>query len=360
MKTSVNDLNYPSLNIHRMNRMIKNYNRLLSMVLVMFLAAGLFSSCVPLSKYKKANGDLAQCTEQKNKLDKDYKKLKDQYDEMDQVMKKLVQQLKQVTADTTSMGNQLRYTLGELKDLRAQYDALEFSTKQSARGTEKEIRKLLEDVQKNKELQLQKEDELKQLSKQLNEKEKSLNDLNKQLKEKEKRVNELEKVLAAKDSVVIALRKSVSDALKGYVGNGLTINMKNGKIYVSLDESLLFATASWEVGPQGTEALKKLGKVLVDNPDINIMVEGHTDNVPYKGSGQVKDNWDLSVMRATAVARIILASGDIKPSRVITAGRSEYVPVDGANTKEARAKNRRTEIILTPKLDELFKIIESN
>ncbi|MFO7722547.1 MAG: OmpA family protein, partial [Bacteroidales bacterium] len=127
-----------------------------------------------------------------------------------------------------------------------------------------------------------------------------------------------------------------------------------------MDNKLLFASGSTAVGADGQKALAELARVLEANPDINVMVEGHTDDVPLRGSGQMKDNWDLSVLRATEIVRIILSKGKIEPSRIIAAGRSQYLPVDPENTTEARARNRRTEIILTPKLDELFRVIESN
>jgi chemotaxis protein MotB len=133
--------------------------------------------------------------------------------------------------------------------------------------------------------------------------------------------------------------------------------MKNGQVYVSMDESLLFKSASWQVNPNGVDALKKLARVLEKQADINVVVEGHTDNVPFNGPGQVRDNWDLSVMRATSVTKILLQNGDIKPGRITSAGRGEYLPVDPTNSMEARAKNRRTEVILTPKLEQLMKII---
>jgi chemotaxis protein MotB len=152
----------------------------------------------------------------------------------------------------------------------------------------------------------------------------------------------------------------VSDALLGFEGKGLTVHMKNGKVYVSMDEKLLFASGKWEVSSDGSSALRDLAKVLMKNPDINVLIEGHTDNVPYTGTGQVKDNWDLSVMRATAIVKILLANSKIDPKRFTTAGRSEYLPVDASNSTAARAKNRRTEIILSPKLDELLQIIGNN
>jgi Flagellar motor protein len=131
-------------------------------------------------------------------------------------------------------------------------------------------------------------------------------------------------------------------------------------VYVSMDDKLLFASGSWTINEQGLKAIKQLAQVLENETDISVNIEGHTDNVPYRGSGQVKDNWDLSVMRATAVVKAILRNDKIAPSRLSASGRSEYFPIDNNNSAEARAKNRRTEIILTPKLDKLFQIINQN
>jgi chemotaxis protein MotB len=135
--------------------------------------------------------------------------------------------------------------------------------------------------------------------------------------------------------------------------------MKNGKVYVMLEERLLFATGSTVVDPKGVEALRELGKVLEKNPDINVLIEGHTDNVPMKGAGEIKDNWDLSVMRATSVVKILLNS-KITPARITAAGRGEFVPIESNETAELRKKNRRIEVILTPKLDEILKVLETN
>ena len=177
------------------------------------------------------------------------------------------------------------------------------------------------------------------------------------LAEKEARLNELQAILAQKDAEVKALKNKVANALKGFEDKGLTIYEKNGKVYVSLDEKLLFASGSWEIDGKGKEALTELGKVLANDANINVVIEGHTDNVPYRGSSNVKDNWDLSVMRATAVVKELLRNDGIDPQRITASGRSEYLPIDPDDSKEARARNRRTEIILTPKLDELFQII---
>jgi chemotaxis protein MotB len=140
----------------------------------------------------------------------------------------------------------------------------------------------------------------------------------------------------------------------------LTVEQKNGKVYVSLDEKLLFKSGKWEVDPNGQNALKKLAAVLEKNEDINVLIEGHTDDVPFGGNGNIADNWDLSAKRATAIVKIILANSKVKPQRLMAAGRGEFMPIDPQKTTEARQKNRRTEIILSPKLDEVLKMLENN
>jgi chemotaxis protein MotB len=180
------------------------------------------------------------------------------------------------------------------------------------------------------------------------------------LQERERRVNELEKLIAEKEKAVSQLRKKVSDALLNFKENDLTIEVRNGKVYVSLAEQLLFKSGSTQVDPKGQKALQQLAGVLKDSRDINILVEGHTDNVPMsKGTACMGDNWDLSVLRATSIVEILQKSG-VGPDRITAAGRGEHVPITANTTADGRAKNRRTEIILTPKLDELFQLLESN
>jgi chemotaxis protein MotB len=137
--------------------------------------------------------------------------------------------------------------------------------------------------------------------------------------------------------------------------------MKNGQVYVSMDEKLLFKTGSYEIDANGRNALRKLGALLEKNPDISINIEGHTDDVPYRAAAgqQLVDNWDLSVKRATTVIRVLTQDTNINPKRLVASGRSEYMPVDARKTADARQKNRRTEIILTPDLTALYSILES-
>ena len=178
------------------------------------------------------------------------------------------------------------------------------------------------------------------------------------LNERSRRVNELEAMLRSREEAINAIRRKVTDALTGFDGKGLSISIKNGNVYVSMDDKLLFRSGSFEIDPNGARAVHDLATVLAQNPDINVMVEGHTDDVPYRPNGQLRDNLDLSAKRATTVVRLLLENKGIAPSRIIAAGRGESLPVDPAKTSEARAKNRRTEIILTPKLDELMQLMQ--
>jgi chemotaxis protein MotB len=223
----------------------------------------------------------------------------------------------------------------------------------------KETQKLLAELQAAQANLQKKEDLLRQLEQNLDTKKSSLDELTFELEKRNARLAELEKILDAQKKIVQDLKSKVSEALLGFENNGLTVTMKNGKVYVSLDEKLLFKSASWDIDANGKNALKKLAGVLEKNPDIQVSIEGHTDNVPYNpGNSQLKDNWDLSVKRATTVIRVLLEGSKIDASRLTAAGRSQYLPVDDHNTNEARQKNRRTEIILTPDLTELYRLID--
>lgn len=157
------------------------------------------------------------------------------------------------------------------------------------------------------------------------------------------------------------LRKKVADALTGFEGKGLEVINKNGKVYVSLDEKLLFKSGKWDVDAKGVEALNNIAKFLAENKDIHVVIEGHTDDQALVNSiGNIEDNWDLSVKRATAIVKTILKNKNIDPARITASGRAEFVPLDNAKTKEARQKNRRTEIILSPNMDELMKVLSNN
>lgn len=180
-----------------------------------------------------------------------------------------------------------------------------------------------------------------------------------QLREREKSIAELEQMLRNREAALAAIRQKVADALLGFEGKGLTVTQRDGKVYVSMDEKLLFRSGSFAVEPDGAAAVRELANVLALNPDINVLVEGHTDEVPYRSNGNLQDNLDLSVKRATTVTRLLLENKGIDPVRITSAGRGEYLPLDRADTAEARQRNRRTEVILTPKLDELLQLTEA-
>ncbi|GAB3666999.1 OmpA family protein [Hymenobacter agri] len=181
------------------------------------------------------------------------------------------------------------------------------------------------------------------------------------LQSKNARIADLQNALAQKDAATKALRQRVSDALLGFNAQDLQVSVKNGKVYVSLSEQLLFKSGSTKVDPKGQDALRKLAVALKDNKDVNVLVEGHTDNVPIKGAtaSGARDNWDLSVMRATEITRLLTAAG-MDPAQVTPSGRAEYLPLAPNDTPANKALNRRTDIILTPKLDELFSILGQN
>jgi chemotaxis protein MotB len=246
----------------------------------------------------------------------------------------------------------------DLRITSERYNDLQIAQEDLIKGNVTETKKLLAELQAAQADLSQKENILRQLEQSMDIKKVALDELTLELQKKNARMAELEKILDTQKKIADDLKGKVSEALLGYENNGLTVTNKNGKVYVSLDEKLLFKTASWDIDANGKSALKKLAGVLEKNPDIQVTIEGHTDNVPYKpGTGQLQDNWDLSVKRATTVVRVLLEGSKIKSARLTAAGRSEYIPVDAANTDDARQKNRRTEIILTPDLTELYDLI---
>jgi len=178
------------------------------------------------------------------------------------------------------------------------------------------------------------------------------------LEEREQRVLELETILSKQEEVVEKIRSKVSDALLSFSSDELQVEVKDGKVYVSLAQNLLFKSGSYNLDSKGAKALESLAEVLIKQEDIDIIVEGHTDNVPYKGSGAVKDNWDLSVLRATAVVRELQGAG-LDPTHLIPTGRAEYIPKQEGDSSEARALNRRIEIIISPSLQELYELLET-
>jgi len=184
-----------------------------------------------------------------------------------------------------------------------------------------------------------------------------VNQLSSDLQKREERLKQVEDILHKQDAATNALRDKLQQALLGFQQSGLTVDIRNGKVYVSLTDKLLFPSGSIVIDDKGKMALQQLAAVLNKEPEINIAVEGHTDDKKVINLGQIKDNWDLSVMRATSVVRYLTEVENVDPHRLTATGKSQYQPVDSTGTPEALAKNRRIEIVLSPKLDELYNLI---
>lgn len=319
-----------------------------------------FGSCVPQRKFedlqKTYNEELQKNTDcKKSNLD-----LQQMVDADNLAIKDQQARVMALTRDTTLQGTSLRKLNNLYADINDAYQKLLEKQKEIESGNKlktAEISGQLDEAHRK----------LNEKEVELTNKEDSLNKLNTQLlstrhdlEAREKRVQELSNVLNKKDSTVKALKNTISDALLGFQDKGLSVSVKDGKVYVSVQDKLLFQSGKYSLNNDGKQALIQLSQALVKMPDVSIMVEGHTDNVPYKGNGILVDNLDLSAKRATEVARILTIEGKIDPAKVIAAGRGDAEPVVSNETPEGRAQNRRTEIILTPNLGELFKVLNQN
>ncbi|MBP8849594.1 MAG: OmpA family protein [Breznakibacter sp.] len=335
--------------------------KLLSIVLIALVAF----SCVPVRQFnslKKKNNELETLT---SDLTKENIKQTTQNTELKSMVQRLTRMLQEMRQDSIAQGAELAETQKRVEDLSKQYEDL-LVQYQNGSG-DAETSKLLSHLQLVQDQLQKREDALRYSERNLGAKSDSLRNAiaeleatQKELELRNKRLVELERILASKDSAMNELKNLVSNALTGFGTDELKVHTKNGKVYVSLEEKLLFGSGSYEVGAQGVTALNRLSAVLAKNKDINILVEGHTDDVPYQGTGKLIDNWDLSAKRATSVSRILLSNKAIDPRRITAAGRGEFLPLVNAKSPEARQKNRRTEIILTPKLDKILDILDNN
>lgn len=288
-----------------------------------------------LAQKVRTEGDLVERTSQLAKAN-------EQLDNLNKEAAKLKE-------DTTALGEQKRSTSQKLAELNTEYEQLTAYYKNLLTNSGK----LNRDLAQNRDQLLAIQDNLERTRK-------TNDSLSTSLEEREKKVKELETILANKDKAVQDLKNKISNALLNFKENDLTVNVKNGKVYVSLAEQLLFRSGSIEVDAKGVGALQQLAKALKDQKDIHIMVEGHTDNVPIgKKSQYMQDNWDLSVMRATSITKILTRAG-VSSGQITASGKGEYSPLVPNTSDQNKQKNRRTEIIITPNLDELFKILGTN
>jgi len=307
------------------------------------LALALTTSCVSKKVYNDLENKYADLKKENRQLSDENTGLSKEKNALDLKSKELQAQLDKLKADRDKLSADYTATKNSLDALKKSYTALENDSSSA----------LDANVKKNRELLAQLEAKEKALAAE----QERLNKLSAELKERSARVDELEGMMASQEAGLKALKDKLSKALNSFEGKGLTVRQENGKVYVSMENKLLFGSGSWIVGAEGKKAVVEVAKVLADNPDISVLIEGHTDNVPYAGAGQVTDNWDLSTKRATAIVNILRENKKVDPKNLTAAGRSEYAPVAENTTPEGKSKNRRIEIILTPKLDELSKLL---
>lgn len=301
------------------------------------------TSCVSPKVYKDLEAKYDNLKKENKKLNEDYETLLALKNDNENALKKLQSDYDETLQQRDKLQSDYNAIKSNYDNLKASYDALEENSSAA----------IAENSKKNRELLAQLEAKEQALA----DENARLERLKKELEDRSNRVSELENVIAAKDAAMTQLKDAISRALTDFEGKGLTVEQRDGKVYVSMENKLLFESGSWAVGSEGRRAVQQLGTVLAENPDINVLIEGHTDNVPYKGSGQVSGNWDLSTKRATAIVNILSENSSINPESLTAAGRGEFSPIATNDTSEGRAKNRRIEVILTPKLDEITKLL---
>jgi chemotaxis protein MotB len=257
--------------------------------------------------------------------------LEAQHDSLLQANDHLKMRLGETQQSLTATADSLTQSQGALKTLQQNYTTLETNSDAAIKARIAENQELLAQI-------AEKEGALFQ---------------------REKRLTELEQRIAANEKAMNTLKQSLSDALLNFEGKGLTVEQRNGKVYVSMENKLLFDSGSWTVGPQGTKAIAQLAGVLQENPDIDVLIEGHTDNVPYSGKGPLSGNWDLSTKRATSIVTLLLENDQVLPQNLTAAGRGEFLPVGPNTSPQGRAANRRIEVILSPKLSEITQLLKT-
>jgi len=316
--------------------------RLLILTLVIFTS----TSCVSSKLYKELEGKYTNLKNDYDTLNADSESvlsdknaLQNQFDQLQSEHDATVLERNQLQQDVTA--------------LQKKYDALNDSYTALEQNSSKSI---ADNVQKNRELLAQ-----------LDAKETALaaeNDrllkLEADMQERSQRIAELEALIASKDQAMRDLKDAISNALTAFEGKGLTVEQRDGKVYVSMENKLLFKSGSWAIGVEGRTAIEQLGTVLADNPEIAVLIEGHTDNDPFSSGGQIANNWDLSTKRATAIVQILNENEAINPESLTAAGRGEFAPIATNETTEGKARNRRIEVVLTPKLDEISKLLNND
>ncbi|WP_179353032.1 OmpA/MotB family protein [Winogradskyella vidalii] len=310
---------------------------------ILALTITLFTSCVSKKIYTDLEDKYADLKQENRGLSDELETLSSDNTKLTNDLNQLQASYDQAVAERDKLQADYAAAKSNLETLKASYQALEENSSAA----------IAKNSQKNRELLAQLEAKEQALAAE-NER---LNTLKQELESRSQRVAELENVIASKDAAMHKLKDAISKALTNFEGKGLTVEQRNGKVYISMENKLLFESGSWYVGAQGKQAVKQLGSVLAENPEISVLIEGHTDNVPYKGNAQLSGNWDLSAKRATAIVNILRENAAINPENLTAAGRGEFAPIATNDTADGKAKNRRIEVILTPKLDEISKLL---
>ncbi|NRR90040.1 OmpA family protein [Winogradskyella undariae] len=310
---------------------------------ILALTITLFTSCVSKKIYTELEDKYADLKQENRGLSDELETLSTDKTHLTNDLNDLQKSYDEAVAERDKLQSDYAAAQSNLETLKASYKALEENSSAS----------IAKNSQKNRELLAELEAKEQALASEIE----RLNTLKKELESRSQRVAELENVIASKDAAMRKLKDAISKALTNFEGKGLTVEQRNGKVYISMENKLLFESGSWYVGSQGKQAVKQLGSVLAENPEISVLIEGHTDNVPYKGNAQLSGNWDLSAKRATAIVNILRENDAINPENLTAAGRGEYAPIATNDTLDGRAKNRRIEVVLTPKLDEISKLL---
>ena len=305
----------------------------------------LTTSCVSKKIYQDLENKYADLKKEHNALSDENGLLKTDKNQLELDKNNLQTELDKTKAERDKLAADYAATKKSLDNLKASYAALEKDSNDALEANINKNRQLLAELEAKQKALAAEQDRL--------------NKLKKDLEASSTRLAELEKMMADKEAAMKKLKETLSKSLKAFEGKGLTVTERDGKVYVSMENNLLFEAGSWTVGSEGKKAVDLVGKVLGDNPDISVLIEGHTDNDKITGTigGGGENNWDLSTKRATAIVNILSANAKVKKENLTAAGRGEYAPLMSNETAEGKAKNRRIEIILTPKLDEISKML---
>jgi chemotaxis protein MotB len=318
-----------------------------SPVVVACLLLILAIACVPGRQFEEVKTQRDQLLAEQEDLRASSKNALEGRKDMEVRIESLERRVKTLQEDTAMMGTSSRKLRVQYDKLLALNDQLLDKSDRARTGTESERQKLLIELD-NVRTQLElKEDRLDKLDKELRDKAASL-------EEREAKIKELTDMIQEKDAALSSLKDKIAKALAGYEDKGLSVEQKNGRIYVNMEAKLLFASGSTAVGKEGKQAVIDLAKVIQDQPDLSITIEGHTDTDKVTSTSVPRDNWELSVLRATEVVKIMMDNSSIQPKMLTAAGRSEYIPVDPSD----KSKNRRIEVVLTPNLDAVFELLE--